>query len=121
MTNLLAVLVGKTRSCIVEYRITGCTRSFELERGLWIFCFRRQDKSIELVSGGHRVGGLVVNNVTINLILFVLNIVLTNLINIGLRERQIVFGHSFPPGLGHGLEGGVPGDEGGEGVGLILC
>ena len=87
MANLLAVLMGKTRPCIVEYRITGCTRSFELERGFWIlFCFCGQDKSIELVSGGHGVGGLIVNNVTINLILFILNIVLTNIINNGLRD-----------------------------------
>ena len=26
----------------------------------------------------------------------------------------------FPPRFCHGLEGGVPGDEGGEGVGLLL-
>ena len=42
--------------------------------------------------------------------------------NLGyLAEGEIILCHGFPPGLGHGLEGGVPGDEGGEGVSLILC
>ena len=82
MPNLLAVLMGKT-ICVVEYRITGGTRSFDLELDFGIFlCFCCQHKSIELVSGGHRVGRFVVNQVPIHLIFFILNVVITNIINI---------------------------------------